>query len=124
MRRRTTSQPLHKLAVTSGGPMTAATVCDLSALAASIPDGAKVALPSDNAGVSMAATFALVRRGVRGLHLVCVPISGLQADVLIGAGLADTIETSAVTLGEFGSAPRFVAALRAGRIHMLDATCP
>ena len=104
--------------------MSAATLSDLSALAAMIPNGAKVAVPSDNTGVSMAATFALVRRGVRGLHLVCVPISGLQADIMIGAGVADAIETSAITLGEFGSAPRFVAALRTGRIRMLDATCP
>lgn len=104
--------------------MTAATLCDLSALAAMIPNGAKVAVPSDYTGVSMAATLALVRSRVRGLHLVCVPVSGLQAEILIGAGVADTIETSAVTLGEFGAAPRFVAALRARSIRMLDATCP
>jgi glutaconate CoA-transferase subunit A len=72
----------------------------------------------------MAATRALVRRGVRNLHLVCVPISGLQADVLIGAGCVRTIETSAVTLGEFGTAPRFAAALKTGSIQVLDATCP
>jgi glutaconate CoA-transferase subunit A len=104
--------------------MTAATLCDLSALAAMIPNDAKVAVPSDFTGVSMAATFELIRRGVRGLHLVCVPFSGLQAEIMIGAGVAETIESSAVTLGELGSAPRFVAALRARRIRMLDATCP
>ena len=104
--------------------MSAVIHCDLPALAAMIPDGAKVAVPSDNTGVSIAATLALVRRGVRGLHLVCVPVSGLQADIMIGAGMVDTIETSAVTLGEFGSAPRFVAALRARQIRILDATCP
>ena len=63
-------------------------------------------------------------RGARNLHLVCVPISGLQADVLIGAGCVRSIETSAVTLGEFGTAPRFAAALKAGSIRVLDATCP
>ncbi len=104
--------------------MITATVCDLPALAAMIPHGAKVAVPSDNCGVAMTATLELVRRRVRGLHLVCVPVSGLQADIMIGAGLIDAIETSAVTLGELGSAPRFVAALRAGAIRILDATCP
>jgi glutaconate CoA-transferase subunit A len=104
--------------------MTASTLCDLPQLAAMIPNGAKVAVPSDNTGVAMAATLELVRRGVRDLHLVCVPTSGLQAEIMIGAGLVDTVETSAVTLGEFGSSPRFVAALRTQGIRMLDATCP
>jgi glutaconate CoA-transferase subunit A len=104
--------------------MTSAPLCDLPALAAMIPDGATLAIPSDNCGVAMTATRELVRRGVRGLHLLCVPVSGLQADIMIGAGLVGTIETSAVTLGEFGSAPRFVAALREGSIRILDSTCP
>lgn len=97
---------------------------DAEAIAAAIPDGARVAISQDSTGVSMAVTRELVRRGARGLHLVCVPISGLQADVLIGAGCVATVETSAVTLGEFGTGPRFAAALRAGTIRVLDATCP
>ncbi len=99
-------------------------ICELRELAAAVPDGAKLVIAQDNCGVSMAATRELVRRGVRGLHLVCVPISGLQADILIGAGAVATLETSAITLGEFGPAHRFIDALRNGRIHMLDATCP
>lgn len=96
----------------------------VGALAARILDGAKVAIPQDAVGVPMALTQALVRRGARRLHLVCVPISGLQADVLIGAGCVSTIETSAVSLGEFGTGPRFAAALEAGAVKVLDATCP
>jgi glutaconate CoA-transferase subunit A len=99
-------------------------ICGLSELVAAVPDGAKLAVPSDNCGVAMAATRELVRRGVRGLHLVCVPVSGLQAEILIGAGAIATIETSAVTLGEFGPAHRFIDALRHRRIRILDATCP
>jgi glutaconate CoA-transferase subunit A len=99
-------------------------ICDLSDLAAAVPDGVKLVVPSDNGGVAMAATRELVRRGVRGLHLVCVPTSGLQAEILIGAGAIATIETSAVTLGEFGPAHRFIDALRNRRIRILDATCP
>ena len=99
-------------------------LCSLDDLAARVPDGAKLAIPRDITGPAMAATRALIRRGVRDLHLVCVPTSGLQADLLIGAGCVATLETSAVTLGEFGPAPRFTAAVKAGTIAILDATCP
>ena len=104
--------------------MTQQPICELSELAAAVPDGAKLVVAQDNCGVSMAATRELVRRGVRDLHLVCVPVSGLQADILIGAGAVATLETSAITLGEFGPAHRFIDALRKGRIRMMDATCP
>jgi len=104
--------------------MPTAPLCELPALAAMIMDGAKLAVPSDNSGVAMAATRELVRRGARGLHLVCVPVSGMQADVMIGAGLVSTIETSAVSLAEFGTAPRFTAALRDKKLRMLESTCP
>lgn len=93
-------------------------------LAARIPNGAKVAVPPDYAGPALELTRAMIRRGIRDLHLVCVPVSGLQAELLIGAGCVKTLETSAITLGEYGTAHRFVAALRAGTIRMMDATCP
>jgi glutaconate CoA-transferase subunit A len=48
----------------------------------------------------------------------------VQADLLIGAGCIETLETSAVSLGELGPAPRFTAAVTAGTIRMLDTTCP
>ncbi len=96
----------------------------LDALAAAIPDGAKLAVPPDYSGVAVAATLALIARGVRRLHLVCAPTSGLQADLLIGAGAVETIETSAITLGEYGPAPRFTDAVERGAIRVLDATCP
>ena len=100
------------------------TLVSLSELAARIPDGARPAIAQDSVGVSMAATRELVRRGARGLRLVCVPLSGMQADILIGAGCVAAIETSAVTLGEYGGAARFAAALRARGIELRDATCP
>lgn len=98
---------------------------DLDALVARIPDGAKlVVFKAEGGAVAMAATRALVRRGVRDLHLVTAPTSGLQADLLIGAGCVATIETSGVTLSEFGQAPRFGAAVKAGSIRIVDSTCP
>src|SRR5882672_4482980 len=89
-----------------------------------IHDGILLAVPREVAGVPMAATRALIRRGVRRLHLVALPTSSLQADLLIGAGCVETLETSAVSLGEFGLAPRFSAAILAGSIRIKDATCP
>lgn len=96
----------------------------LSDLAAEIPDGAMLAVPKDTSGVAMAATAALIARGVRDLHLVCVPTGGIQADLLIGSGALRTIETSAVTLGEFGTGPRFAEAVKGDRLQVLDSTCP
>jgi glutaconate CoA-transferase subunit A len=96
----------------------------LDALAAGIPDGAHVAIPPDYSGVAMAATRALIRRGARNLKLLSVPTAGLQADLLIGAGCVAEIETAGIALGESGSAPRFVAALKAGALAIRDTTCP
>jgi glutaconate CoA-transferase, subunit A len=89
-----------------------------------ISDGCMLAVPRESSGAAMAATRALIRRGVKRLHLVTLPTSSLQADLLIGAGAVETLETSAVSLGEFGPAPRFTAAILAGSIRVRDATCP
>jgi glutaconate CoA-transferase subunit A len=89
-----------------------------------IRDGCMLAVPREVSGVPMAATRALIRRGIRRLHLLALPTSSLQADLLIGAGCVATLETSAVSLGEFGPAPRFGEAVRSGGITMKDATCP
>ncbi|HZS83011.1 MAG TPA: CoA-transferase [Stellaceae bacterium] len=91
---------------------------------AGIGDGAMLVVPPEYGGVAMEATRALIRRGLRDLHLVTLPASSLQADLLIGAGAVATIETSAVSLGEFGPAPRFAAAVTSGKIRIKDATCP
>jgi glutaconate CoA-transferase subunit A len=91
---------------------------------APITDGCVLAVSRDVSGVAMAATRALIRRGIKRLHLIALPTSSLQADLLIGAGCVATLETSAVSLGEFGPAPRFTAAITSGAIRMLDATCP
>ncbi|HEX5767763.1 MAG TPA: CoA transferase, partial [Burkholderiales bacterium] len=93
-------------------------------LAGRVPDGARVALAPDYSGCALAAVRALIRRRVQGLHLIGVPQFGFQADLLIGAGCVASVEAAAVTLGEQGSAPRFVAAVKAGAIEIRDSTCP
>jgi glutaconate CoA-transferase subunit A len=97
---------------------------DLDELAACVPDGALIALPPDNSLSPGALARALVRKGARNLHILGVPVSGYATDLLIGAGCVASVQTSAVTLGEAGTAPRFVAAVAAGRITVTDATCP
>ncbi len=93
-------------------------------LAARIPDGAKLALAPDYSGCSMVTIRALIARGVRDLHVVGVPSVGFQGDMLIGAGCVATLETAAVTLEEYGPAPRFTAAIKAGTLRIIDGTCP
>lgn len=97
---------------------------DLRSMASRVRPGMCLALPVDYAGVSMAMTAPLIQNGAGDLHLVCVPTGGLQVDQLIGAGLVALVETSAVSLGEAGGAPRFNAAVKSGSIRLRDATCP
>jgi glutaconate CoA-transferase subunit A len=93
-------------------------------LAAKIPDGSLIGLPPDYSLVAMEAVRALIRRKAKGLRLLGVPVLGMSADLLIGAGCVAEVETSAVSLGEAGLAPRFTEAAEKGEIVVRDATCP
>ncbi len=93
-------------------------------LAARIPDGARLALPPDYSGCAMAAVRALLRRPARDLRLLGVPQLGLQADLLVGAGCVAEIETAGISLGEHGLAPAFLRAWGAGRVKIVESTCP
>ena len=91
---------------------------------AAITDGCMLVVPREVSGVPMAATRALIRRGVKRLHLVALPTSSLQAD------LADRRRLRRDTGNQRGQ-PRRVrpgAALHRGNhvgtIKMMDATCP
>lgn len=93
-------------------------------IAAKIQDGAFIGLPPDYSMPSMAVVYALIRRKARNLRLLGVPVLGLSADLLIGAGCVTEIESSAVSLGEAGLAPRFTAAVEKNLLKIKDATCP
>jgi glutaconate CoA-transferase subunit A len=93
-------------------------------LAARIPDGSFIGLPPDYSLVAMEAIRALIRRNAKGLRLLGVPVLGLGADLLVGAGCVAEVESSAVSLGEAGLAPRFTEAAEKGEIVVRDATCP
>lgn len=99
-------------------------LADAEQIAAAIPDGALVALPPDYSMPAMAVVRALIRRRARGLRLLGVPVLGLCADLLIGAGCVAEVESSAVSLGEAGPAPRFTEAAEKGLVRVRDSTCP
>ena len=63
-------------------------------IASRIPDGALIGIPKEDGGVAMEITRALIRRGATKLRLLTVPVSSMQADILIGAGCVSEIETS------------------------------
>lgn len=111
-------------------PSTLPTVDDLAAMASLVPDGASITVhKGDEPDVPMALAQALIRRGVRGLHVITLPTaaypaSGMLVDLLIGAGCVASVETSGISLHELGPAPRFSAAVKAGTLKVLDATCP
>lgn len=89
-----------------------------------IEDGAKLAVPADYSGIAMEATRALIKRRAKNLHIIGVPTSGLQSEMLIGAGCVSIFESSALTLGEYNPAPRFSHAIKSEQIQLIDATCP
>jgi glutaconate CoA-transferase subunit A len=93
-------------------------------LAREIPDGSLVGLPPDYSLPAMEMVRCLIRKKVKNLRLLGVPVLGLCADLLIGAGCVAEVETSAVSLGEAGLAPRFTEAVEKGLLKVTDATCP
>jgi glutaconate CoA-transferase subunit A len=96
----------------------------LETLVSTIPNGAMLALPKDESGVPSAAVRQLIQRGVKDLHLLCVPACGFHADLLIGADCVATVECAGIVIGEIGVGPRFQAAVRAGTVKLKDSSCP
>jgi glutaconate CoA-transferase subunit A len=97
------------------------TAADLAAL---IADGALLALPPDYSLPAMEVVRGLIRRKAKNLRLLGVPVLGMCADLLIGAGCVAEVESSAVSLGEAGLAPRFSEAVENNLVKVRDATCP
>jgi glutaconate CoA-transferase subunit A len=91
---------------------------------APISDGCVLAVPRESSGVAMAATRALIRRGVKRLHLIALPTVEPAGRPLDRRRCVETLETSAVSLVEFGSAPRYHRRRSQGLDQNEDATCP
>ncbi|SDX87644.1 glutaconate CoA-transferase subunit A [Albimonas donghaensis] len=110
--------------------MTVQHLADAASLAALVPSGARIGVTKgEQTDVPMAMALELVRRGVTDLDLVTIPTcafpaSGMMLDILVGAGCVRSVETSGVSMSELGAAPRFSAAVKAGTLKVVDATCP
>jgi glutaconate CoA-transferase subunit A len=81
-------------------------------------------MPPDYSMPAMEVVRCLIRKRSRNLRLLGTPVLGMCADLLIGAGCVAEVETSAVSLGEAGLAPRFTEAVEKGELAVKDATCP
>ena len=89
-----------------------------------VPNGCLLGVPADYSGVPMQFTKELIKKGIKNLKLYCLPLTSIQGDMLIGSGCVAEIEAAAVTLGEFGLAPRFSEAIEENSLVMKDSTCP
>ena len=96
----------------------------LNQLIEKIEGGSLVVLPPDYSYVPMTSVFSLIKQSIKNLHIVFAPIGGLAADLLIGSGCVKSVEAGAITLGEFGPAPRFTESVVNGSIEFKDSTCP
>ena len=95
----------------------------LDQAAAIVRDGMLLGLTTsttDNA--PMAFLREVIRRSVKQLRLVTLTGGGLNADLMIGAGVVAEYETCSCALGSYGPAPNFQRALRAGLMKMKDTT--
>ena len=93
-------------------------------IAREVKDNCLLGIPADYSGVPMSVTIEIIKNKVKGLRLYCLPLTTIQGDMLIGAGCVSEIETAAVTLGEYGQAPRFQDAIENSKIKIKDSTCP
>lgn len=64
----------------------------------------------------------LIRAGARNLRLVASSTGGFGLDLMIGAGVAQSVEFAQIVLNEYGSAPNFRRWAESGRIRCLDHT--
>lgn len=87
-----------------------------------VEDGALLAFGGGMVMEPMALVRALVRKGKKRLKLLTVPSGGFGADLLMGAGCIESIETAQVVLGEFGQAPNFRTMVQEGRVRVFDQT--
>ena len=93
-------------------------------IAREVKDNCLLGIPADYSGVPMSVTIEIIKNNTKGLRLYCLPLTTIQGDMLIGAGCVSEIETAAVTLGEYGQAPRFQDAIESSKIKIKDSTCP
>ena len=95
----------------------------LEEAAAVVTDGVLIGLTTstmDNA--PMAFLRSVVRQGAQNLRLITLTGGGLNADLLIGAGILAEYETCSCSCGPYGPAPNFQRAVKSSLIHLKDST--
>ncbi|HUJ73266.1 MAG TPA: hypothetical protein VL359_00350 [bacterium] len=98
-------------------------VCTLEQAARAVRDGSQVVMSASLSRPPMALLRQLVRQGSRGLRTVGVVGGEINLDYLVGAGVAESVDTCSVTLGEFArTGPNFARYVTQGRIQALDNT--
>ncbi len=96
-------------------------VTSLEEAAALVRDGCTLAFGGIHAhNGPMALIREIIRRKVRGLHLIANVSAGVPADILIGAGCVDTVTVSYIGLEHHGFAPRFRKAAETGKVKVID----
>lgn len=92
-------------------------IATLAEAAALVGDGAKIGFGGSTGLFRRPVAFAaeLARQGRRDLH-VCGVISGIEADLLIGAGAATALSTSYVGFDDLGQSPHFQRAFATGEL--------
>ena len=88
-----------------------------------IQDGAQVVMSAGNVQPPMALLRQTIRQGSRALRAVGVVGGEINLDILVGAGVAESIDTCSVSLGEFArTGPNFARHVVEGRIKAMDNT--
>jgi len=62
----------------------------------------------------------IIKNGVKDLMLTSVLTGGYVADLMIGAGCVSTVQFPQIVMDEFGLAPSFSRAAKAGRLTMIE----
>ena len=98
-------------------------VMSLKEAAASVTNGARVAMSANLHRSPMAFLREVVRRRVRDLRVIGVVGGDLNIDFLVGAGTVAIVDSCSVTLGEFArTGPNFARYVTSGRVRALDNT--
>ena len=91
--------------------------------AALVANGQQVVMSAGMERAPMALLRQLARDGRRNLRLVGVVGGAINMDFLVGAGVAESVDTCSVTLGAFArTGPNFQRHVQQGRIKMMDNT--
>lgn len=96
---------------------------DIEMAASVVGDGDQVVFNGGMDWTPMAVLRELVRRRVKGITALGVVGGAMNLDFLLGAGVADQVETCSLGFEEFARvAPNYDRLQKQGRMRMLDNT--